>query len=147
VGGVRLPVKLNPPARPAFYMQTSCPTCAALFIPARAWQKYCQPKCRNNAPSKKLVTQKFQQLRRDLINKIKTDRGCAKCGYNTHPAALDFNHVRGEKSFGVGQDPKIAMHKLLDEISKCEILCANCHRVHTATNRHWQTKRKEHGGV
>ena len=128
-------------------MEKICPTCIASFTPNRPWQKFCAPKCCHNSPDKKLTTQKFQQSRRDLINKIKTDRGCAKCGYNTHPAALDFNHVHGEKSFGVGQDPKVAMHKLLEEIAKCEILCANCHRVHTAKNRHWQTKRKEHGGV
>jgi hypothetical protein len=124
-------------------MEMNCPTCAALFTPARAWQKYCQPKCCHNSPDKKITTQKFQQSRRDLINKIKIDRGCAKCGYNAHPAALDFNHVHGEKSFGVGQDPKVAMHRLIKEIAKCEILCANCHRVHTFENKHWQTKRKD----
>jgi len=81
-------------------------------------------------------------MRRDLINKIKLDRGCAECGYAAHSAALDFNHVRGDKTFSISQDPKIAMHKLLSEIDKCEILCANCHRVHTYENKHWRTKRK-----
>jgi hypothetical protein len=123
-------------------MQKICLTCGALFAPARAWQKYCQPKCCHNSPDKKLTTQKFQQSRRDLINKIKTDQGCVQCGYNAHPAALDFNHVRGAKLFGVSQDPKVAWHKLLAEIDKCEILCANCHRIHTHEHRHWITKRK-----
>lgn len=123
-------------------MEINCPTCAVLFTPARAWQKFCAPKCRHNSPSKKLVTQAFQQSRRDLINKIKTERGCAVCGYNTHAAALDFNHICGNKLFSISQDPKVAMHKLLAEIDKCEILCANCHRVHTYENKHWHTKRK-----
>jgi hypothetical protein len=119
-----------------------CPTCKKQFVKSRPWSKFCAPKCRSNSPDKKLTTQKFQQSRRDWLNKIKTDRGCAVCGYNAHPSALDFNHVRGEKSFGVSQDPKTAMHKLLKEIDKCEILCANCHRIHTYENRHWRTKRK-----
>ena len=113
-----------------------------MFTPARAWQKYCSVKCRHNAPNKKLRTQAFQQSRRDLVNKIKIERGCAVCGYNTHSAALDFNHIRGDKVFSVSQDLKVAMHKLLAEIDKCEILCANCHRVHTYENKHWHTKRK-----
>jgi hypothetical protein len=69
-------------------------------------------------------------------------KGCCLCGYNAHPAALDFNHVRGEKLFNVSQDPKVAKAKLLAEIEKCDVLCANCHRVHTYENRHWHTKRK-----
>lgn len=123
-------------------MQTLCLTCGAGFTPDRPWQKYCAPKCRTNAPSKKLRTQAFQKARRDLLNQIKTERGCARCGYSAHPAALDFNHIYGEKILAIGQDPKAAWSKLMDEIDKCEVLCANCHRVHTQENRHWHTKRK-----
>ena len=85
----------------------------------------------------------YQQSRRDLISKIKVEMGCAQCGYNAHSAALDFNHVKGVKKFNVSQDPKVALQKLLAEIAKCEVLCANCHRVHTYENRHWRTKRKD----
>jgi len=128
-------------------MEINCPTCDALFTPARTWQKFCALKCRHNSPAKKLRNQAFQQTRRDLINKIKIDRGCAKCGYNAHSAALDFNHIHSDKTFNVSQDPKVAMHKLLLEIDKCEVLCANCHRVHTYENKHWHTKRKVRAGV
>ena len=122
-------------------MQT-CMTCKKDFEPARSWQVYCCTKCRNNAPRKKATSKKYQQSRRDLINKIKVERGCSICGYNAHSAALDFNHVRGDKEFNVSQDPKIALSRLLNEIDKCEILCANCHRIHTYENRHWHTNRK-----
>jgi hypothetical protein len=70
------------------------------------------------------------------------EKGCSVCGYAAHPAALDFNHVRGDKLFNVSQDPKMALHRLLAEIDKCDVLCANCHRVHTYENRHWHTKRE-----
>lgn len=119
-----------------------CLTCGKDFVPTRSWQKYCSAKCKNNSPHKKVITKKYQQSRRDLINKIKLDRGCSVCGYNAHAAALDFNHAYGEKHFNVSQDPKVALHKLLEEISKCEILCANCHRIHTYENRHWHINRK-----
>lgn len=112
------------------------------FIATRLWQKYCSAKCRHNAPDKKIRTQKFQQARRDLIDNFKLAKGCCICGYKAHAAALDFNHIRGDKKFNVSQDLKVALHKLLAEIEKCDVLCANCHRVHTYENRHWHTKRK-----
>ena len=123
-------------------MIKKCLTCASDFTPARTWQKYCTIRCQRSSPLKANNTRAFQQSRRDLINKIKTDRGCVVCGYSAHPAALDFNHVRGEKLFNVSQDPKVAKEKLLAEIDKCDVLCANCHRVHTYEHRHWHSKRK-----
>ena len=69
------------------------------------------------------------------------ERGCVVCGYNAPPAALDFNHVRGVKLFNVSQDPKRALYSIMQEIEKCDVLCANCHRIHTYENRHWHTKR------
>ena len=77
-----------------------------------------------------------------MIDRIKTERGCSACGYSAHAAALDFNHVRGTKLFNVSQDPKRSLHSIMQEIEKCDILCANCHRIHTYENRHWHTKRK-----
>jgi len=35
------------------------------------------------------------------INAIKLSRGCADCGYNESAVALDFDHVRGVKTFTV----------------------------------------------
>lgn len=119
-----------------------CDTCKTEFMPARPWQKYCDKKCQRNSPSKKVTSQRYQQSRRELINQIKLQRGCSVCGYAAHPAALDFNHTHGDKKFNVSQDPKVALEKLLAEIEKCDVLCANCHRVHTYENRHWHTKRK-----
>jgi len=121
----------------------NCITCTTAFKPARAWQKYCSLKCRTHNPAKSLTTKKYQQSRRELINKIKLEKGCCKCGYNEHSAALDFNHISGVKSFSISQDPKVALARLLAEIDKCEVLCANCHRIHTYENRHWQANRKD----
>lgn len=119
-----------------------CETCAQQFAATRSWQKYCCTACRTNSPGKKIRTRQFQKTRRELINKIKMEKGCARCGYNAHPAALDFNHVLGAKSFAISQDPKTAWQKIKAEIDKCEVLCANCHRIHTYELRHWHTKRK-----
>lgn len=138
-GDERYPDAASTPPIP---MNKSCLTCKASFEAARDWQKYCSAKCRTNAPSKKVRTQEFQQSRRALIDRIKLESGCVRCGFKAHAAALDFNHARGVKVFNVSQDPKVALYRLLEEIAKCDVLCANCHRIHTYENRHWHTKRK-----
>jgi hypothetical protein len=125
------------------WIERRCATCDGVYEHRDMRRKYCCDACKNNSPVKKITTQKFQQSRRNDINAIKVARGCSICGYNKHPAALDFNHARGEKLFNVSQDTKMAWPKVLDEIAKCDVLCANCHRIHTYENRHWHTKRKQ----
>ena len=68
--------------------------------------------------------------------------GCARCGYREHPAALQFNHVTNSKSFNISQDPKRKWDAIITEIAKCEVLCANCHSIHSYENKHGWTKRK-----
>jgi hypothetical protein len=58
---------------------------------------------------------------------------------------MDFDHVRGEKKFNIKQaaQRRLGTRALLEEIAKCELVCANCHRLRTlrrgqadyATNR------------
>src|SRR5574341_1978236 len=74
--------------------------------------------------------------RESMIATIKIDRGCIDCGYNENPAALDFDHVRGEKLAGIGQLRGTEISVLMAEIDKCEVRCANCHRISTAERKH-----------
>jgi hypothetical protein len=70
------------------------------------------------------------------INKIKLSRGCVDCGYNLHPAALDFDHRPGErKRFGVSYAKQRTMNIIRKEMEKCDVVCANCHRVRTEKRR------------
>jgi len=77
------------------------------------------------------------RLHRAMTDSIKLERGCADCGYNAHPAALDFDHLPGsKKKTSVSQ---ICSWKdtavVLAELAKCEVVCANCHRVRTVERR------------
>ena len=55
---------------------------------------------------------------------------CSVCGFS-HPAAMDFHHPPGTKTHSVHKLAQGASSKLLQiEISKCIVMCANCHRVH-----------------
>ena len=58
---------------------------------------------------------------------------CADCGHKFDPCSMDFDHKPGTKSFNISQGirSKIGFHDLTEEIAKCEVVCANCHRVRT----------------
>ena len=62
--------------------------------------------------------------------------GCVDCGYNKHPSALDWDHLPGsEKLFSIGQEKFRPIAQLEAEIAKCELVCANCHRIRTVTRK------------
>ena len=59
-------------------------------------------------------------------------RACADCGYAEAAEALDFDHVRGEKYANVNKLAGSAgWERIMEEVDKCEVVCANCHRIRT----------------
>lgn len=58
---------------------------------------------------------------------------CVDCGEND-PVVLDFDHVRGAKRYEISSrvGAGYSWEGLLQEIEKCEVRCANCHRRKTA---------------
>jgi hypothetical protein len=78
--------------------------------------------------------------RRAWLGQLKVERGCIDCGYRAHPGALDWDHNpgRGPKLFNIAANVTTSMARLLAELAKCDVRCANCHRIKTAergTNR------------
>ena len=66
---------------------------------------------------------------RDKIKEIKTRTGCMLCP-EKHPAALCFHHrdpVTKEFSIQKAVSSKVPWDKVIKEIEKCDVLCANCH--------------------
>jgi hypothetical protein len=60
--------------------------------------------------------------------------GCTDCGLvlPEYPEVFDFDHVRGEKLADVGSlVNKGSIEDLRAEMEKCEVVCANCHRIRT----------------
>ncbi len=57
---------------------------------------------------------------------------CTDCG-ETDPTVLEFDHLR-DKSFNLsGGIRDRNWQSVLDEMAKCEVVCANCHRRRTAS--------------
>lgn len=54
---------------------------------------------------------------------------CIRCGYSKCIEALEFHHRNpSEKEFGFSKYQAVSYEKLTAELSKCDLLCANCHR-------------------
>jgi hypothetical protein len=60
------------------------------------------------------------------------DRVCEDCG-ERNSVVLEFDHVRGEKRDNVGTllAQGFNWSAIEKEISKCDVVCANCHRKRT----------------
>ncbi len=74
--------------------------------------------------------------RRNEIRRILEEakaKPCSDCGGEFHVAAMQFDHVRGDKRFNIGEATAMSpsLKTLHEEIEKCDIVCANCHAVRT----------------
>lgn len=68
--------------------------------------------------------------RRKRIEDLKTGP-CVDCGNTFPPECMDFDHVRGRKDKNVGSMFTYSIQKIQQEVAKCELVCANCHRIRT----------------
>ncbi len=66
--------------------------------------------------------------------------GCARCP-EKDLACLDFHHRdRSDKLGHLGVVRRFSKARILAEIAKCDVLCANCHRKHHRDERERLTK-------
>lgn len=73
---------------------------------------------------------KRKEKLREWFRELKRGLKCARCSEN-HPACLDFHHRdRNSKLYTVSYMAGMGKSKprILEEIAKCDILCANCHK-------------------
>ena len=75
------------------------------------------------------MKQKYQE-KKNIVQEIKSSCSCAKCG-ESRGYVLDFHHINpSEKDNTVARltSNNYKLEKVYDEIKKCVVLCANCHR-------------------
>jgi hypothetical protein len=79
---------------------------------------------------KELVQYNKQQFKQRL-KEIKENAGCTDCGETNH-IVLDFDHL-GNKKYNVSRmiHDGFSWAAIKKEIAKCEVVCANCHRIRT----------------
>ncbi|HYT41692.1 MAG TPA: hypothetical protein VEP90_05060 [Methylomirabilota bacterium] len=82
----------------------------------------------------------YHKARQEDFQKWKAVVGCVKCGEDDG-RCLDFHHINpSEKKFEIIVTKWYSMPllSLIDEIAKCEVLCANCHRREEFENGVWK---------
>lgn len=70
---------------------------------------------------------------------------CIICGYKKYPEVLEFHHKDPtKKSFGLSMRGLTrSWEKTKEEIEKCDLLCANCHRERHVEERKQTNSKKE----
>ena len=81
----------------------------------------------------------------EYIWRHKATRGCADCGLKD-PVVLDLDHRDPSTKLATMRDnrnsykrnfPNLGWDTLMEEIEKCDVVCANCHRRRTAAMFGW----------
>ena len=94
----------------------------------RDWKMHCRI-CQREINIARLADRRAQ------VDAVKIERGCMDCGLKLpdHPEVFDFDHRPGEvKVDGIA----VLIHKgtveeMFAEMEKCDVVCANCHRIRT----------------
>lgn len=85
-----------------------------------------------------------KKIRRDktikYLGKYLDNHPCVDCGEDD-VRVLEFDHVRGEKTEGIAQMLAWgwSWNKIDEEIQKCDVRCANCHRKRTYSSLGWRS--------
>lgn len=113
-------------------LQASCKTCQRRHI--KEWYDENRDAC------KERVARRAKRIhgrnREFILAHFERAGGCADCG-EKDPVVLEFDHVRGKKVNNISTmvfarampfDSRVVQ----DELAKCEVVCANCHRRRTS---------------
>ena len=108
--------------------QSRCKPCTRLLYRAAYREKPETYRVRNTAARAVVL---------ELIAVAK-DRPCLDCDETYPPFVMDFDHRPGEakrfnlsRAVRLGYSPQV----VAEEIAKCDVVCANCHRIRTFGGR------------
>jgi hypothetical protein len=93
-----------------------------------------QPDRKTNREKYKEIDRLWAQKRRakfrELFIQIKKEMGnkCSKCGFDEYPQILHFHHLRNKRA---NVSEMKSLKKIREEVTKCVLLCPNCHMILT----------------
>lgn len=97
-------------------------------------RSYVKEHYKNNKPKYLVRAKKHREKQKTKLKAIVKDyllnHPCIDCGESRLPC-LDFDHVSGEKIRDISKMVHYgwAIQTLTEEMKKCEVRCANCHRM------------------
>ena len=87
--------------------------------------------------------QAAREFAREYVLNYLNTHPCTECG-ESDIRVLEFHHVRGEKYDTISHlvSEGVSIKRIQEELNKCEVLCANCHRKLTVDERKWWRSKK-----
>lgn len=128
-----------------------CPKCSTIKPSSEFWvrrrktktgtvKEYLQQLCKNCSTTRRVARYQANRGRENSLRRIWEDKNrgwlqefkktlkCANCD-ESRWYVLDFHHTDpSSKDFDLASSFKFSKDRILEEIAKCEVLCANCHR-------------------
>lgn len=88
----------------------------------------------NNKEIRKRQVTRWRQQQLDLMRSLKK-RPCMDCNIEYPPYVMQFDHLYDKKFSIASKARDTGIENLMKEISKCEVVCANCHAERTHRRR------------
>ena len=83
-----------------------------------------------------------RETARDFVLDYLQEHPCEECG-ETDVRVLEFHHVgQKDKAIVTLVSGGYSVERIQEEIAKCQVLCANCHRKITVDQRVWYRGRR-----
>ena len=73
-----------------------------------------------------------------FVLEFKKNGKCLDCGFvgKDYPEVLDFDHLRDKKlNISEYKYSTSGINKVKEEMNKCDLVCANCHRIRTVKRK------------
>lgn len=85
---------------------------------------------------KSLRNGRLQRVKnRQFVNELKLSP-CSQCHRNYPVEAMEFDHLHGKVSeVSTLVKNGVSINRIKQEIAKCDLVCANCHRIRTYQRR------------
>jgi hypothetical protein len=86
---------------------------------------------------RRLRVRLVKAAKRRWLDDYKRGKPCTDCGTEYPPPVMEFDHPNDDKECNVSTmvARNYSRRRIEVEIAKCELVCANCHRIRTFTRR------------
>jgi len=104
----------------------NCKECSKEITNRRFDAEYCSDKCGH-----KFTSRILRRRRKEWFIEQK-NKPCIDCKQKFPPYCMDFDHLPGfEKKFDLCFNHLRTLEVVKEEIAKCDVVCAICHRIRT----------------
>jgi hypothetical protein len=87
----------------------------------------------------RVPSRSWERSRAEWLLELKSGKPCTDCGRMFPPQVMQWDHLPGVPKLGdISTDFRgRSRADTLEEISKCELVCANCHAIRTFRRAGW----------